>query len=283
VDAGVARLEQLRPADACFFEVRSEALGRSVKLIGCALENQRGWKETNTAHALPMNAPRPKSGDDAGVEDPGPRIVGLVLVEAERTAAKVEVAPLEPEQLADPHPLAGEDAKRDSGDERDRATGHQRRLLVRVEVRFRLLRPLGRHEALRDRARGDHPHRVGGQLHDARDDLRVMPSLRLRHRGQGLHHLLRVLEREVGEGHVSDERVDPLLEQTRILVSALLPPHVVGEAPMQLAARPPLTEVLERHAARRPNTELPGAESIDGLDHLRRVLGLRRGCENPGG
>ncbi len=95
--------------------------------------------------------------------------------------------------------------------------------------------------------------------------------------------MLRVLEREVGEGHVSDERVDPLLEQTRILVSGRLPPHVVGEAPTQLAARPPLTEVLERHAARGPNTELPGAEAFDGLDHFRRILGLRRGGENPGG
>src|SRR6266545_1964347 len=136
----------------------------------------------------------------AGVERPGARVIGLVLVQTDRARVDVQIFEGELLSFTPSHAFAFEKAIEQAVRERDafRAGAcHQLRVFGRIEVGERLARAELRKPPARDGTRLDDPCRVDRELEDARDQLRVVASRRGREvSGELAHRALRVVKLE---------------------------------------------------------------------------------------
>src|SRR5687767_12130869 len=78
----------------------------------------------------PQFAPRAQRTRDAGIERPRARVVGLVLVEPNRAALEIEIAPRESLDFALPHPFAREEAVEHAMRKRHLRAREQQRVFV---------------------------------------------------------------------------------------------------------------------------------------------------------
>ncbi|MGK3986509.1 hypothetical protein WME99_25915 [Sorangium sp. So ce136] len=201
----VGVLEELRAIDAGELEMGAEPLGRVLDAEPLAVlvhEQRRGG-----GRVAAEREPGAQRLRHAGRERPGARVVGLVLLEAQRAAIEVDVLQLQACRLADAGALAVQKAPEDTPAQRDRRASQQARVLVRVEARLRLRGAELREEAARERVRREEAAGEDGHRHHAVQELRYVTARCGRHRRKRAHDALRVVEREGRDGDTTGDRV----------------------------------------------------------------------------
>ncbi|XXR55313.1 hypothetical protein WME83_36845 [Sorangium sp. So ce385] len=247
----VGVLEELRAIDAGKLEMSAEALGRvlDTEEIAVLVDEERRRGSRVAAEREPC-AQRLRH---AGRQRPCARIVGLVLLEAQRATVEVDVLHLQARRLADARALAVQEAPENAPAERDRGAGQQASVLVWVEAGLRLRRAELREEAAGERVRREEAAGENGHRHEPVQELRDVTARRRRHRRKRAHDALRVVEREGRDGDAAGDRIDVAVEPVDVLLHAALRLDVVGVHARELARGPELAELLEcdllRHRA----------------------------------
>ncbi len=224
---------------------------------------------------LPKHDRGAQRAHDAGIERPRARVVGLVLVQLDRSTVEVHVVQVERRRFGvGAAPFAVEEAVEEAPAQRRPRVAEQLPILVGVEVRLRLRRASRRQETARERIRRDEAQREDRERADAVDEQSVSApggGLLVRKRA---HDALGVVQREAPERPVPNERVDVPLEDLAVVVSVLLRLHVVRVQARKLARRPALAHVAERDRLRRvrEGASLARAHRVDRAADLVEVL-----------
>jgi hypothetical protein len=278
--SGVVALVQLGAFDSRALKLGAKAAGhvRGQDALAVDIHEQRIVRPKLVAERLlPERDRRPERTRDVGPERPRAGVVGLVLVQLDRSAVEVGVGDVEADRLTRAASLAVEEAVEETQRERHVGASEELLVLVGVEVRLRFLGPVLRQEAPRQRVVGAEPKREHPEReHAVQEQREAAPRGGLLVR-QRAHDALGVVQREALDRDAFEERVDVALESPAIEVGALLDLHVVGVEAREVARGPALADISERLRLRRvcDGASLARAHGVDRAAHLVERLAFR--------
>ncbi len=210
---------------------------------------------------------------DVRLQGPGARVVGLVRVEAHGADDEIELPPRHARELAPTRALTHRHAVEDAMRERHIAARHQLRVLGRIEVAVRLALRDSRKESGGQRAPLDDARGVHRKLEETREHLTGVPTCRcVQLVWERAHDGVGMLQRDVAERDVADDRVDVPAKALAVVVDGSLGFHMVRPTSMELPAGPLLAELAHGHDRGHRCAGLTPRQTFDrGHDALERL------------